>query len=87
MIIRIHAVDIEYSEAPKGPTPLEHALDRRFPGTTVLSGERRVRVVSKVHGERQWTIGPRLRSFLAEWEMGHPVKPGWFRLKRIQTGD
>jgi len=86
VIIHIRAVDIEYAEAPKGPTPLENALESRWPGTMVLSGQQRVRVISKVKGERAWVIGPRLRSWLAEWEMGHQVKPGWFRLKRIKTG-
>lgn len=86
MIIHIRAIDIEYSDAPRGPTPLENALTTRWHGVTVLNGERRVRVVSKVDGERQWVLSPRLRSYLATWEAGHPVKPGWFRLKRIKTG-
>lgn len=86
MIICIRAIDIEYSEPPKGPSPLENALTTRFPGVLVLGGEQRVRVISKIHGDRQWAYSPALRSFLAEWEMGHPVKPGWFRLNKITEG-
>lgn len=85
MIIRIRAIDIEYSDLDPGmySTPLDQALDRRFPGTTVSSGDDSVKVFSKVHGDRRWSYSPRLRSYVAEWKMGARVKPGWFRLKKI----
>jgi hypothetical protein len=87
VIIHIRSVNIEHSEAPKGPTPLENALEVRFPGTTASGGDDSVKVFSKVRGDQQWTYSPRLRSYLATWKMGHRVKPGWFWLKRIKTGD
>jgi len=86
VIVRIRAIDIECSDPSRGVSPLENALHTRFPGTMILGGQQRVRVLSKVHGERQWVCGPRLRSWLAEWETGHTVKPGWFRMSRVKDG-
>ena len=87
MIIHISSIDIEYSDLDSGmySSPLDQALDRRFPGTTHSSGDDSVKVFSKVRGDEQWSYSPRLRSYQATSETGHPEKPGWFWLPRIKN--
>ena len=85
MIVHITAADIEYSDTSRmtWTTPLENAMSTRWPGTTVTTGKRKVRVFSKIHGDRQWAYSDALTKFLADWAAGKRVKPGYFRLREI----